>query len=441
MLSNISNEYHKAAMKFTAMKFKPQTINFRLVLLVMLVNRHLFAKGFVISTISRKASSSVRMSRRSTAVKKIPASPLKLKSSVSPNEELISSIDQGLSCDLLADAIAFNATAAESLLSELGSMREKGVSREIMDDFLDNLLTGGPDSSFPFWARSKRLARFSRRARMASLRRTLDRTTPPPNDNEDASDEKEQAVQRRRRTMVSVLRSLVAESQEGSTSKVPLIVRIERRAIQAEKDDATNLRNRLPEGLETPEYEIIAYEVSGSRNIEIRKYKPYSVCAVSMNKPRPSSSGKTDAKVQMPEMSGASSFGALAGYLFGKNEESTSMKMTTPVFTSPLPEGDRQMEFVMPSNYWNSLTSAPKPFTESGVTLQERNPGDRAVLMFGGYASKKEVERRKKDLLTALSKDLDWKCIDEEPTVAQYNDPFTPSWKRLNEVSIGVERR
>lgn len=343
-----------------------------------------------------------------------------------------------LPIQLLHEAIAFNASAATDVLSEIGQMRERGT----VEEYLNGLLLSGPDSSHPFWTRSKRLARFSRRARMASLRRTLDRTTPPISDNESGNDDKDQYMQRRRRALVALLRSIANDTETDASSKVPFIVRIERRAIQAEKDDANDLRSRLPEGLETPQYDIIASSISGGRNVEIRKYKQYSVCAVSMNKPRPMDSSKTDAKVQMPEMSGASSFGALAGYLFGKNEQSTAMKMTTPVFTSPLQEeGDRQMEFVLPSNYWTSVGSAPKPLQESGVTLQEKPPEDRAVIMFGGYASKKEVDRRKKELVAALSRDSEWKMLDQEVTVAQYNDPFTVPWKRLNEVSARVGRR
>jgi len=343
--------------------------------------------------------------------------------------------------ETLVDAIGFNASAATTLLSTLGMMREQGVPRETMESFLDELLLQGPDAPLPFWARARHLGRFSRRARMFSLRRTLDRTTPPANDNENGNESEDELVRRRRRTLISVLRSIGSEGGETAKSKEPLIVRVEKRAIQAEKDDASNLRNRLPEGLETPKYEIIASGVAGSKNIEIRRYEPYSVCAVSMTKPRPLSSGKTDATVQMPEMSGASSFGALAGYLFGKNQESTAMKMTTPVFTSPLAEGDRQMEFVLPSNYWDAVQLAPKPFSESGVTLQQIEPGCRAVVMFGGYASRKEVERRTQVLLAAVGKNEDWKAVNEEATVAQYNDPFTPAWKRLNEVSISVEPR
>lgn len=341
----------------------------------------------------------------------------------------------------LQEAVGFNPSAASDLLAMISRMREDGTSRETIDAFLDEILRKGPDSNLPIWARSKRLARFSRRARMASLRRTLDRTTPPLSENEEGADDSKQVAQRRRRALLALLRSLSIESDDGYSSKEPCIVRLERRAIKAEKDDATNLRNRLPDGLETPKYDVVAPSISGGKNVEIRHYKPYSVCAVSMNKPRPTESTKTDAKIQMPEMSGASSFGALAGYLFGKNDQSTAMKMTTPVFTSPLQEGDRQMEFVLPSTYWDSVGSAPRPLSESGVTLQEKASEDRAVIMFGGYASQKEVKARKKELFAALSKDPEWRMLAEEATVAQYNDPFTVPWKRLNEVSVGVERR
>ena len=51
-----------------------------------------------------------------------------------------------------------------------------------------------------------------------------------------------------------------------------------------------------------------------------------------MSKPREDPS-KTDAEIANPQLKGASGFGALAGYLFGKNEHATAMKMTTPVFT------------------------------------------------------------------------------------------------------------
>lgn len=189
-----------------------------------------------------------------------------------------------------------------------------------------------------------------------------------------------------------------------------------------------------------------------AKNVEIRLYKPYSVCSVAMNKSRPTESSKTDQKLGAPELSGASSFGALAGYLFGKNDQSTAMKMTTPVFTTnpgdvnseTNDQEERTMEFVLPSNYWGTenLSKAPKPLENSGVTLEERQSESRAVLMFSGYASKKESEKRKKELLSTLSKsDSKWKPVEDTLTLAQYNDPFTVPWKRVNEVSVKVEEQ
>lgn len=335
----------------------------------------------------------------------------------------------------LIQAINSNSTAAQALLSEISIMRESAVSQVAMESYLNNLLAAGPDKRLPFWARSKIMARFSRRARMASLRRTLDLTTPAPDAEEETE---ERTLGRRRRALVALLRSISTE--KDTDSKEPVIVTIEKRAHRASKELNENMKSRMPEGLETPDYDIVATSKHNGRTIEIRRYKPFSVCAVNTNNPRSEEAKETDNKVRVPEISGASSFGALAGYLFGKNDQSKTMKMTTPVFTSPVEDGDKQMEFVLPSRYWNDdgFGAAPKPLPWSGVSLQQRESQDRAVLMFGGYASKKEVAKRKNDLMAALKKVKEWKADEEEATIAQYNDPFTVPWRRLNEVSIKV---
>jgi len=384
--------------------------------------------------------------------------------------------------DVLQDAINLNSTEASSvLLSKITEMRQSSgeYTKEDQEDFLNNLLALGPDARLPIWSRIRPLARFSRRARMQSLRRTLNQITPVA-DTDSKKDSIDSQLQRRRRALVTLLRSLSAEgasssseneNEEGvtkkNTNRRPSIVTLEKKAIEASKDSASDLMSRRPEGLETPDYEVIASGKDAdnnnrmARNVEIRRYKPYSVCVVSMAKPRPSESAKTDQKLGSPELGGASSFGALAGYLFGKNDQSTAMKMTTPVFfstnsgeasssteTNKTPveetEDDRQMEFVLPSNFWGTenMSKAPMPLEGSGVTLQERDGEDRAVLMFGGYASKKEAEKRKKELLSTLSKrDSKWKPIENTESVAQYNDPFTVPWRRLNEVSVKIEGR
>jgi hypothetical protein len=347
------------------------------------------------------------------------------------NSEVIES-----SIQLLNDAISFNSSAATELLSQISGMRQMGTSREDIDEFLNNLLSTGPDGALPFWTKSKRFARFSRRARLASLRRTLDLTTPPPSES-DTRDSKESLKQRRRQALVSLLRSLSSE-ESGDHGKERAIVALERMAKIATTADAEDLKSRLPEGLETPKYEVVSF----NGNLEIRRYEPFSVCAVSMSKPRPEDASKMDAKVNNPAMIGASSFGALAGYLFGKNDQSTAMKMTTPVFTSPTSSGadEKQMAFVLPSQYWEngSLESAPQPILGSGVTLQRKDKEERAVMMFGGYASKTEIEKRKKEIMAALARDREWKAANDDMSLAQYNDPFTPPWRRLNEVSVQV---
>lgn len=353
---------------------------------------------------------------------------------------------------VLQDAIHRNSTEASSvLLSKIGQMRQNSeYTREQQEDFLNRLLALGPDARLPIWTAIRPLTKFSRRARMRSLRRTLDQITP---DVDRKNDSMESQLQRRRRALVSLLNSLSTEKESSSR---PAIVVLEKRAIQASKDSASDLTLRRPEGLETPEYDVVETGKESdnalAKNVEIRLYKPYSVCSVAMNKSRPTESSKTDQKLGAPELSGASSFGALAGYLFGKNDQSTAMKMTTPVFTTnpgdvnseTNDQEERTMEFVLPSNYWGTenLSKAPKPLENSGVTLEERQSESRAVLMFSGYASKKESEKRKKELLSTLSKsDSKWKPVEDTLTLAQYNDPFTVPWKRVNEVSVKVEEQ
>ncbi len=355
--------------------------------------------------------------------------------------------------DVLRDAIHLNSMEASSvLLSKISEMRQSSeYTREEQEEFLNSLLALGPDSQLPIWTKIRPLAKFSRRARMRSLRRTLDQITP---DVDKKNDSVESQLQRRRRALVSLLNSLSNdEVNQENEGRRPAIVVLEKRAIQASKDSSSDLTSRRPEGLETPEYDIIASGKDANdrlaKNVEIRFYKPFSVCSVSMVKSR-SESSKTDQKLGAPELKGASSFGALAGYLFGKNDQSTAMKMTTPVFTTnpgevssePNEQDEQSMEFVLPSNYWGAenLSKAPKPLESSGVTLQERDSETRAVLMFSGYASKKEAEKRKKELLSTLSKpDSKWRPIEDSLTLAQYNDPFTVPWRRVNEVSVKVQ--
>ena len=146
---------------------------------------------------------------------------------------------------------------------------------------------------------------------------------------------------------------------------------------------------------------------------------------------------RTDAAVSEPAKGNVKAFGALAGYLFGKNGGKIAMAMTSPVLMTDDDEG-KTMSFVLPSKYWNK--AAPKPLPGSGVQIHQVQADTRSVLMFGGYAV--NVKERQSELLKLVNQDYEYQAVPgERPILAQYNDPFTPPWKRLNEVSIAVQPR
>ena len=335
--------------------------------------------------------------------------------------------DAGL---LLDKALNSNQAALKQILDEVRSLRETS-SQEMLEAFLDDILTKvDEEQTRTWWTKFRITARFSKRSRRASLHRLLNMSTPSSDADVDIEEDQRRG---RRRSLLVALRSLVVEDSESSAN----IVKIEKEARRELKNTfAKDMESRLPPGLETPKYDVVVKR----RNFEIRDYSEFSICSVKMNAPRPNSS-KTDRQVSQPQLPGASSFGALAGYLFGKNQEQTSMKMTTPVFTSG--EGtEKEMAFVLPSSYWgeDSLSKAPLPLDDSLVELKRDCGGQRAVIMFGGFSSKKDVESRRTELMATLEDDKDW-CVpaNADFTLAQYNDPFTPPWKRRNEISIPVE--
>lgn len=336
--------------------------------------------------------------------------------------------------DTLDKALNAKADDASKLLTMINEMRQN-KSQEELSIFLGKLLEKVDDSK-PFWTRIRVMSKLSKRARLASLKRVLDMSTPTAADDDDD----DAATSRRIRALVVALRSLVKSNDDG-TKQASSIFSIEKAARKDAKQmvSAEDMESRVPEGLETPSYEVIVKRPS----FEIREYQPFSVCKVPMSKPRPDAIA-TDQKVSQPQLSGASSFGALAGYLFGKNKEERAMKMTTPVLTTGEGE-DKSMAFVLPSDYWQeeSLRNAPTPLDNSLVELKREDIKQVAVVMFGGFASSKDVESKKEKLLQSLENDKDWMVSpeSEEFTLAQYNDPFTPPWRRRNEVSISVVPR
>eukprot|EP01038_Epipyxis_sp_PR26KG_P011309 gene11309-15170_t len=209
---------------------------------------------------------------------------------------------------------------------------------------------------------------------------------------------------------------------------------------------------RTPQGLETPSYKVVDHR----KTWEVRSYDSFAVCSTFMN----------------PNSPGPGSFNALAGYIFGKNSAQEKMAMTTPVLTAIGNEinGNEanningvKMSFVMPSKYWmksdNSSAlekvSPPKPvinevFIEPNSDDFLRGSESVAVVWFGGFATKTEVDKRTNQLLRLVGLDTQWEVkkelingnwIESKPFLMQYNDPFQPPWKRRNEVAVPVIKK
>jgi hypothetical protein len=172
------------------------------------------------------------------------------------------------------------------------------------------------------------------------------------------------------------------------------------------KNTMAEMLERTPKGLETPKYSVV-YD---KPTFQIRKYESFAVCSMML----------VDQKAQQ----GPAGFQTLAGYIFGKNMESQKMAMTTPVISSGYinaaeggPLQPKKMSFVMPSSFWeaDSLSKAPTPVDGSGIKIENKGGGliaktdDVAVLWFGGYATKNEIDIRANELLACITLDGTYK--------------------------------
>jgi hypothetical protein len=179
--------------------------------------------------------------------------------------------------------------------------------------------------------------------------------------------------------------------------------------------EAKNVFLETPEGLAEPAYSV----VETCDLYEIRDYEAYSVASTTMPKGE-------DMVVA------GNAFNTLASYLFGDNQESKAMAMTTPVTTT----SHGEMRFYLAS------PKIPLPLNDGQVEIMEIPPARLAVRRFTGFATDGEVARQKDTLLQALEMDgveLDVAHGAVVPhVVLQYNPPYTIPIVRRNEVAVPV---
>ena len=125
------------------------------------------------------------------------------------------------------------------------------------------------------------------------------------------------------------------------------------------------------------------------------------------------------------------SFGVLAEYIFGRNDQNERIGMTAPVITD---RDKDKMSFIMPKNY--TPESLPRP--KSPQIKMDQVPKSRvAVIRFSGFTSPKKTDEEAEKLLVVLkSSGIE---IDGEPFLMRYNPPWTLPFLRRNEVAVKVK--
>ena len=163
--------------------------------------------------------------------------------------------------------------------------------------------------------------------------------------------------------------------------------------------------------IEEPVYQVEkAWE---AEQIEIRAYAPRVMAVTGMDE-------DTDG-----------GFRVLAGYIFGGNAEEEKIAMTAPVQQSMA--GEKEMAFMMPAEY--ALEDLPAP-EDQRVSFREAPAYTAAVIQFSGWASAEKADEKWQQLRGFLiAEGID---ITGEPTLNQYNPPWTLPFMRRNEVIVPV---
>jgi hypothetical protein len=126
-------------------------------------------------------------------------------------------------------------------------------------------------------------------------------------------------------------------------------------------------------------------------------------------------------------------FRVLAGYIFGGNTREQEIAMTAPVQQTM--SGPAEMAFMMPSEY--ALDDLPAPNDER-VAFRQEPAYTAAVIRFSGWADAEKADEHWQKLRGFLIKEgIE---IVGEPTLNQYNPPWTLPFLRRNEIIVPVNR-
>lgn len=141
----------------------------------------------------------------------------------------------------------------------------------------------------------------------------------------------------------------------------------------------------------------------------------------------------TSVKLSTKEFKEASSkgFSILAGYIFGGNEKSEKISMTSPVAMSL---GDSTTVMFLVPKKFNKAT-LPQP-TQSQIEFREEPAKTVAAITFGGWANDTKIETYKEKLKTAL--DANGIKYTNRFYFLGYNPPFEV-FNRKNEVIVELQ--
>ena len=128
----------------------------------------------------------------------------------------------------------------------------------------------------------------------------------------------------------------------------------------------------------------------------------------------------------------SSGFRRIAGYIFGGNESSTKIAMTSPVHMD-INQDESSMSFVMPAEY--DIKSLPRP-NDAKVELHESPSEYAASIEFGGYANDENISKYAEQLRKSLE-EKGIKSIGHYRYLG-YNPPYQLVGRK-NEVIVAVE--